>query len=246
MLQISHHHGPDVVVLTIDRQHRRNAVDGETLMLLADAVDSAVTQQARVVVLTGAGGHFSAGADLGGVENDEFLDSLRRALVALAEAPLVTIAAVAGFALGAGTQMASFCDLRVATESAVFGIPAAKLGIAVDQATVARVTELCGGGPARSMLLAAENLDGKRAYELGFVQKLGDLADAVEWAQRIAELAPLTIAAHKLALTAVRQASTGPANAEAHNGFVRAWQSNDLVEGRAAFQEKRRPKFEGR
>ena len=245
MLHTSYEHGPHVLLASIDRPHKRNAVDGHTLAAIADAIDAAVEGKARVVVLTGVGGHFSAGADLGGVENIEFLDNLRRALVALAEAPLVTLAAVDGFALGAGTQMASFCDLRMATEGATFGIPAAKLGIAVDQATVARVVELCGGGAARSMLLAAENIDGKRAYELGFVQRLGDLAAALEWAKEIAELAPLTIAGHKSALTAVRHANSGPVDRQATAGFVRAWESEDLVEGRTAFHEKRRPKFEG-
>lgn len=245
MLLTSREHGAHVVLATIDRPHKRNAVDSETLAALADAIDAAVASQARVVVLTGSEGHFSAGADLGGVENEEFQGNLRRALLALAEAPLVTLAAVDGFALGAGTQMASFCDLRVATVGATFGIPAAKLGIAVDQATVARVTELCGGGPARSMLLAAETIDGKRAYELGFVQRLGDLTAALVWANDIAELAPLTIAAHKFALTAVRHANAGPPDAQTNAGVRRAWDSNDLIEGRAAFQEKRRPTFQG-
>jgi enoyl-CoA hydratase len=236
---------PHVVLLTIDRQHKRNAVDRETLTAIGEAVDEAVSNGARVVVLTGAGGHFSAGADLGGVEDHSFLDALRRALLALAEAPLVTIAAIDGFALGAGTQMASFCDVRVATESAVFGIPAAKLGIAVDQATVARVSELCGGAAARSMLLTSLTMDAKRAYELGFVQRLGGLELALEWSAEIAALAPLTIQAHKAALSAVRRTTDGAVDAVATAGFERAWQSNDLVEGRAAFAEKRKPEFRG-
>jgi enoyl-CoA hydratase len=237
---------PYVVLLTIDRQQKRNAVDRETLTAIGDAIDAAVADGARAVVLTGAGGHFSAGADLGGVEDHSFLDALRRALLSLAEAPLVTVAAIDGFALGAGTQMASFCDVRVATETAVFGIPAAKLGIAVDQTTVARVIELCGGAAARSMLLTSSTLDAKRAYELGFVQRLGGLELALEWATEIAALAPLTIHAHKAALTAVRRSTDGAADPVATAAFEQAWQSSDLVEGRAAFAEKRKPEFFGR
>jgi enoyl-CoA hydratase len=237
---------PHVVLLTIDRQHKRNAVDRDTLNAIADAVDNAVANAARVVVLTGAGGHFSAGADLGGVEDHAFLDALRRALLALAEAPLVTMAAIEGFALGAGTQMASFCDVRIAVESAVFGIPAAKLGIAVDQATVARVVELVGGATARSMLLTSSTIDAKRACELGFVQRVGDLGQALEWASEIAGLAPLTMHAHKAALTAVRRSTDGAPDPTAGAAFDRAWGSDDLVEGRAAFGEKRRPVFLGR
>jgi enoyl-CoA hydratase len=237
---------PNVVLLTIDRQHKRNAVDRDTLNAVADAIDTAVANSARAVVLTGAGGHFSAGADLGGVEDHAFLDALRRALSALAEAPLVTIAAIDGFALGAGTQMASFCDVRVATDAAVFGIPAAKLGIAVDQVTVARVVELCGGATARSMLLTSATIDAKRAYELGFLQRIGDLEQALEWASEIASLAPLTVHAHKAALTAVRRATDGAPDPVVTAAFERAWGSNDLVEGRAAFAEKRKPTFQGR
>ncbi len=235
-----------VVLLTIDRQHKRNAVDRDTLNAIADAVHAAVANGARVVVLTGAGGHFSAGADLTGVEGHSFLDALRRALAALAEAPLVSVAAIDGFALGAGTQMASFCDVRVATEAAVFGIPAAKLGIAVDQATVARVVELCGGATARSMLLTSSTIDAKRAYELGFVQRVGDLANALEWASEIADLAPLTIQAHKVAFTTVRRTTDGVPDPLASSAFERAWGSDDLVEGRSAFGEKRKPTFQGR
>jgi enoyl-CoA hydratase len=237
---------PHVVLLTIDRQHKRNAVDRDTLNAIADAVDAAVLNAAHVIVLTGAGGHFSAGADLGGVEDHAFLDALRRALSALSEAPLVSIAAIDGFALGAGTQMASFCDVRVATDAAVFGIPAAKLGIAVDQATVARVVELCGGATARLMLLTSSTVDAKRAYDIGFVQRIGDLEMALEWASEIEELAPLTVHAHKAALTAVRRSTDGAPDPLVSAAFERAWGSVDLVEGRAAFGEKRKPTFLGR
>jgi enoyl-CoA hydratase len=104
--------GP-IRVVTIDRQHRRNAVDHEALEGLVAAVGSAVEARTRVLVLTGAGGHFCAGADLTGVEGDEFGAVLRRVLTGLRDAPFPVIAAVEGAALGAGTQLAVACDLRV-------------------------------------------------------------------------------------------------------------------------------------
>ena len=230
----------DVALVTIDRPERRNAVDHATLEAIAAGIDDRIAAGARALVLTGAGGTFCAGADLTGVEDSGFAAALRGVLERLSTVPITTIAAVDGFALGGGTQLASFCDLRVATPTATFGIPAAKLGLMVDAATVQRVVDLAGGATARAMLLAAATIDGRRAYDLGFVQRLGDLGDALAWAAEIAALAPLTIAGHKLTL---ERPADDPAVAEA---FARAWASEDVVEGRAAFAERRPPRFSGR
>lgn len=230
----------DVALLTIDRPERRNAVDHATLEGLAAGIDRSLGDGARALVLTGAGGNFCAGADLTGVEDTGFASALRGVLERLSSVPIATIAAVEGYALGGGTQLASFCDLRVATPTATFGIPAAKLGLMVDGATVQRVVDLAGGAMARAMLLAAATIDGQRAHDVGFVQRLGDLGDALAWAAEIAALAPLTIAGHKLAL---ERGADDPAVGEA---LARAWRSEDLAEGRAAFAERRPPRFSGR
>ena len=224
-----------VRLLTIDRPERRNALDHATLEALAAALDGC-GDAVRALVLTGAGGHFCAGADLTGVEDADFTRLLRTVLDGLRLAPFVTIAAADGAALGAGTQLAVACDLRVATPQASFGIPAGKLGLAVDVWTVERLARLAGDGPARAMLLAAEIVKGDEAQRLGFVSRLGDLEAALAWADEIAALAPLTIRAHKAALEA-------PADAGA--AIARAWASDDLAEGLAAFRERRRPQFRG-
>ena len=233
-----------VAVVTIDRPERRNAVDLTALQGLTDAVSTAAGGGARALVLTGAGGHFSAGADLTGLEDEGFAVVLRGVLELLAEVPFVTLAAVEGAALGAGTQLAIACDLRMATPTARFGIPAAKLGLMVDHRTVQRLASLSGDGPARAMLLAAEVLDAAAAARLGLVQHLGDLDDALAWAAEIAALAPLTIAGHKLALG--RLEPPPPADPDVDAAFTRAWRSTDLAEGRAAFRARRPPHFEGR
>src|SRR5690606_15067557 len=129
--------------------------DHATLEALAAALDEA-GEEVRALVLTGAGGHFCAGADLSGVEDEAFTGLLRSVLDRLRLAPYVTIAAADGAALGAGTQLAIACDLRVATPQTSFGIPAGRLGLAVDAWTVDRLAVLAGAGPARAMLLAAE------------------------------------------------------------------------------------------
>jgi enoyl-CoA hydratase len=229
-----------VATITIDRQARRNAVDEAACDAVGAAVQRSVADGVRAIVLTGAGGHFCSGADIGEAERVRF--AIRRALDTFRAAPIVTIAAVDGFALGAGVQFAAACDVRVATPTARFGVPAAKLGVAVDHTTVQQVAMLLGGSQSRAMLLASEEIDGQRGYDLGFVNRLGTLMDAQAWAQEIAARAPLTIAAHKLALNRLEAQLADDDVAAAVN---RAWSSADLKEGRAAFADKRTPTFTG-
>jgi enoyl-CoA hydratase len=230
-----------VLVVTLDRPERRNAVDRDTLLGLLDAQRQAAA--ARAVVLTGAPPAFSAGADLTGVEEGEFARLLGQVLRGFTELPIPTIAAIDGPALGAGTQLVIACDLRVATPASRFGIPAARLGLVVDEWTVERLARELGWPIARAMLLAAETYDGASLHAAGAVHRLGDLADAVSWARQLAVLAPLTIAGHKLAL---ERSAPEPASDEAVEAARRlAWASADAAEGRQAFLDKRAPRFTG-
>jgi enoyl-CoA hydratase len=233
----------DVALLTIDRPERRNAINTEACVALKAAVDEARAEGARAIVITGAGGHFCAGADLSGVEGADFRASLRVLLDTLTTVPLPVMAAVQGAALGAGTQLAVACDLRMASPDARFGIPAAKLGLMVDHWTVQRLSRVAGYSAAQAMLLAAEEIDGTAAVRLGLAQRAGSLADALAWAGHVAELAPLTIAGHKLAL---HRLEGPPDDPDVDAALQRAWASKDLVEGMAAFKERRLPRFEGK
>jgi enoyl-CoA hydratase len=232
----------NVGLLTIDRPERRNAVDADTCTALADALFAHVDDGVRAVVLTGADGHFCAGADLTGVEDGNFRKALFHLLDSLLSIPIPVIAAVEGAALGAGSQLAIASDLRVAAPNARFGIPAAKLGLTVDHWTVQRLALLAGHGPARAMLLAAEEVDGESAVRLGLAQRLGNLEDALEWAAKIATLAPLTIAGHKLAINRLEASLDDP---DVKAADRRAWNSADVQEGMAAFRERRPPVFRG-
>lgn len=227
------------MVITLDRPERRNAVDHAALAALAAAQSAARERGARVVVLTGVRPAFCAGADLNGVESGAFTDLLLDVLTGFTDLPAVTIAAVDGPALGAGTQLAIACDLRVATAPSPFGVPAARLGLAVDTWTVHRLERTMGASIARGMLLAGQTWSGEHLAESGAVHRIGDLHHALTWADEIAQLAPLTVQAHKLALE-----HADPAVVEAAR--LAAWASDDAEEGRRAFLEKRRPDFQGR
>ena len=234
-----------VCSIRIDRPHKRNAVDLATLTAMRAALNEAHEGAARVLVLSGAPPAFCSGADLAGVELGEFTDTLLAVLRGFGALGCITIAAVDGAALGAGSQLAAACDLRIATPDSRFGVPAAKLGLAVDTWTVARLEKEAGASIARRMLLTGESMT---ANELvgGFVHRLGSFDDAMAWAHELTALAPLTVKAHKLALESLFEASLtvqSPDVVEAAR--LRAWTSRDADEGRNAFLEKRTPRFTG-
>jgi enoyl-CoA hydratase len=233
-----------VLVVTMDRPERRNAVDHATALALVDAQRDAAENGARVLVLTGAPPAFSAGADLTGVEGGEFARALGAALRGFTSLGIVTMAAIDGPALGAGTQLAVACDVRIATPRSVLGIPAAKLGLALDTWTISRMTRELGWPVARAMLVAAEIYSAERLLPTGAIHRLGSLDDALSWADELAVMAPLTVAAHKLGL---EQASLSDETTDEFESARRAaWESSDAEEGRIAFLEKRRPNFTGR
>jgi enoyl-CoA hydratase len=235
--------GEVVALVTIRRPQRRNAIDLSACREMSRLLSRARAEGARALVLAGSEGSFCAGADLGTVQEPAFNPALRSLLEQLCDLPLVTIAAVEGPALGAGVQLAVACDLRTAAPSALFGVPAGRLGLMVDHWTVRRVALVAGQGPARALLLGDEQLDAEAALRLGLVQRRGGLDEALAWAADIAALAPLTLAGHKLALNRVEN---GPDDSLVQQARDRAWSSRDLQEGLAAFGERRRPLFEGR
>ena len=232
-----------ITVVTLDRPERRNALDHDTLGELTQVLADAAERPTRVLVLTGASGHFCAGADLQGVEDATFATLLQGVLDRLVNVSFPTIAAIEGAALGAGTQLAVACDLRVATADATFGVPAAKLGLMVNHWTVQRAATLVGHSTARAMLLAAQVVTGEEGLRLGLVNRQGSRAEALAWAEQIATLAPLTIAGHKLMLNKLEEVP--PADDEVAAAFHRAWESKDFAEGIDAFRNRRTPTFRG-
>ncbi len=229
-----------VVVLELQREERRNALNLELCQAIHAAVDDAVGDDVRAIVVTGQGSVFCSGADLGGVYGPEFLEALYGMLHHLAEVPVPIVAAVNGPAIGAGTQLAIACDLRVADETARFAVPTAKNGMAVDAWTIRTLARLAGTGRARRLMLAAETLERDEALASGLADRAGTLDDAIAWAHEIAALAPLTLAHNKLILNEIGD------DAAIEASFRAVWDSDDVREAAAARAEKRAPEFQGR
>lgn len=233
-------HDGDVAVLTLRRPDRRNALNLDLCRAIHAGVDEAIDAGARAIVVTGAGSAFCSGADLDGVYGGEFLESLYGMLHHLAAVPVPLIAAVNGPAIGAGTQLAMACDLRVADASARFGVPTARNGMAVDAWTIRTLEKLAGSGTARRVMLGAEILEPEQALACGLADRAGTFDDALAWAREIATYAPLTLAHNKLVLN-------GAAGDEAdiEQSFTRVWASADVREAATARSEKRPPVFTG-
>ena len=196
-----------------------------------------------MLVLTGAPPAFCAGADLTGVEGGEFVAALVAALRGFTELGIATIAAVDGPALGAGTQLAIACDLRVATPSSVFGIPAAKLGLVVDHWTVDRMAREFGCAGRSGDAAGRGDIRRRAAPRAGAVHRLGDLDDALAWARRARRAGAADDGRPQAGARAVGPAAGADELFEAARAA--AWASADAREGRTAFLEKRPARLHG-
>jgi enoyl-CoA hydratase/carnithine racemase len=233
-----------VTTLELQRPERRNALNSELADGLRRAVEVAIVEDVRAIVLTGQGSVFCAGADLSG---DAFAADYPERLIALNktidQAPMPVIGAINGPAIGAGLQLAMVCDLRVVSPDAYFQFPTSKYGLALDNWSIRRLTSLVGHGRARSMLLTAEKLTPEAALQTGMANRIGTLADAQKWAEEIAGLAPLALTHAKRVLND-DGAYEEPSSAHKEL-FDKAWASEDVVEAQVARIQKRTPNFKG-
>lgn len=242
--------------LTIDKPARRNALTAKMWDDLPGAVDWLVGEKARVVLVEGAGETFSAGADIsefdqvrGDTESARAYDRLNAdAFQALRVAAVPTIAVIRGICYGGGLGLAAACDLRIAEPGARFAVPAARLGLTYPVDAISDLVETLGVQTVKHLIFTAGSLDAETALQLGFllaVHETGRLgAEADDLARRIASNAPLTIRASKRAVRAAISRNAAD-RAEAGRIGEETFASADYAEGRAAFREKRQPRFTG-
>ena len=233
-----------VVTVELQRPDRRNALNSQLVEELRETIEKVAAGGARVVVLTGQGTAFCAGADLSG---DAFAAGYPDRLVelhkAMDAAPMPLIGAINGPAIGAGLQLAMQCDLRVVAPDAYFQFPTSLYGLALDNWSIRRLSSLVGHGRARAMLLTAEKLTAQVALQTGMANRIGTLAQAQEWAAEIAALAPIALQHAKRVLNddgAIEEA--WPLHKELYD---KAWASQDAIEAQVARVQKRPPNFSG-
>jgi len=248
---------PAVVRVILDRAARKNALTLAMWTALADLFETlAAEPEVRAVILSGAGGVFCAGADIsefGAARSDAasgeiYSAAVERANIAIRDCPKATYAAISGPAMGGGCGLALCCDFRFADDTAVFSIPAARLGVVYAVTETAALVETVGIETAKDILFTARRLDAAEAMAKGLVTERAEdaMAAALAHAALLRENAPMTIAGAKATLRALAGAPEPAALAEALDWQRRAVLSEDYRGAVEAFAQKRRPEFHGR
>jgi enoyl-CoA hydratase len=245
--------------MIFNNPERHNAISLDmwetALEIMADfSADPSV----RVMVVTGAGGKaFASGADISKFKDERqqaealahYQDTTQKAYEALQGMTMPTIAMIRGYCIGGGTALAVCCDLRICTENAKFGVPAAKLGLGYGMNRAKPLVDLVGPAYAKEMFFTGRQFTAQEAEKMGLVNRVvpNDQLESTidEITKTIAENAPLTIRCAKLVVGEVVKDADKRDVAATERAVEACFASKDYKEGQAAFMEKRKPKFIG-
>lgn len=242
-----------VEIITIDRQKALNALNPEVLEELKAAFEAVDRNAIRCIVLTGAGEKsFVAGADIASMstmtkaEGEAFGKLGNDIFLMIEKFPVPVIAAVNGFALGGGNELAMSCDIRICSENALFGQPEVGLGITPGFGGTQRLARLIGPGMAKQITYAALNIDAAEALRVGLVNAVYPLEElmpaALKLAAKIAKNAPIAVRACKQAINEGLQVSIEEGVAIEEKLFGSCFETHDQVEGMACFLSREKPK----
>jgi enoyl-CoA hydratase/carnithine racemase len=244
-----------VALLRLNRPRARNALSPEAMELLAAELERLDPDpEVRCAVIAGSEKVFAAGADIGAMAERSFAEALRHPAasfwrrVAAIKTPLV--AAVSGYALGGGCELALACDMVVASETAVFGQPEINLGIIPGGGGTQRLARVVGKQRAMEYVLTGKRFEAREALELGLVNRVVEgerwLEEAIELARTVAERPPIAVRLGKQAVLAAEETALSAGLEHERRLYELAMATEDRVEGMRAFLEKREPRFEGR
>jgi len=246
-----------VAVLTINRPKALNALNADTLSELSTVLDELGRDSGvKVVILTGSGEKaFVAGADISQMKDFNSMDGRRFAQLGQATfrklelLPQPVIAAINGFALGGGCELAMACDIRLASETAKFGQPEVTLGLTAGFAGTQRLPRLVGNGLASEILFTGDIIDAQEAYRIGLVNHVYPLdalrEEALKLANRIAGRAPAAVQLSKSAIQRGSNMDIDSGQAYEAEVFALTFSTQDQKEGCTAFLERRKPDFKG-
>jgi len=243
----------NVGIVTIDRPQALNALNPEVLSDLKAAFEAIDQGEVRCVVLTGAGERsFVAGADIGSMstmtkaEGTAFGKLGNDIFLMIENFPIPVIAAVNGFALGGGNELAMSCDIRICSDNAMFGQPEVGLGITPGFGGTQRLARLVGMGMAKQLLYTARNIDAQEALRIGLVNAVYPQAElmeaALKLAGQIAKNAPIAVRACKKAVNEGMQVSIDKAVEIEEALFGDCFETHDQVEGMKCFLSREKPK----
>jgi enoyl-CoA hydratase len=247
-----------VLTATISRPEVLNALNADTIADIAKLVETVDADDSiRVVVLTGDGEKsFVAGADIKSISQcdkeagEQLAIAGQTAFTALEESGAIFIAAINGFALGGGCELAMACDIRIASDNAMFGQPEVKLGLIPGYGGTQRLPMLVGQGKAMQLILTGDMIDAAEAYRIGLVQEVYPASELMEkaakMAGKIARQGPFAVTVCKALIDGSSDTTLlDGLDAEAEM-FGQICETGDMKEGTSAFIEKRKPEFTGK